>query len=258
MLRHPSLRSAALLAALALAIPALAHAQAAKLRVVVKDESTGAPVAKAEVALVDGAGRPVFTDSLGQARFSALPAGKHALKVTRQGYSPHRVGVELSPGGELELEVALALAPVALPVLDVRGVPRERGLVSNGFYRRKEQGGGTFLDWNDLERWRRGNADIMRVIRYIPGFDIQRASGDTAMLVLSSRGPASLRLKCRAQFLLDGNVVSSRVVSTLTLEQIAGIEGYPGPASTPAIFNHTAEGTTCGTIAVWTRRGDER
>jgi hypothetical protein len=205
-----------------------------------------------------GGGRPVLTDSTGEARFSALPAGKHSLKVTRQDYRPQRVGVELSPGSDLELEVALALAPVALPGVDVRVEPRERGLIINGFYRRKERGGGgTFWDWNDLARWR-GSSDVMRVIELMPGFDIRPAGGDTAMVVLSSRGLPSLRLKCRAQLLLDGMVVTSRAVSGLSLEQIAGIEGYPGPATTPAIFNQTAEGTTCGTIAIWTRRGGER
>jgi len=84
----------------------------------VEDGTTGRPLAGAFVA-VPSAGRSVETDVAGRYRVLSLPRGDHVIAVRYVGYAPRMLDVFLSPGGALELDIALYPEPFVLDPIDV-------------------------------------------------------------------------------------------------------------------------------------------
>jgi hypothetical protein len=92
----------------------------------VYDAATGSPVALAELALGD---LRTTSASDGGFHFGSVPAGPRLLEVRRLGYTPWRGVVDVSPG--LDREVSVALQPLAFR-LDSLIVTAEPGGVAIG------------------------------------------------------------------------------------------------------------------------------
>ncbi len=82
----------------------------------VRSESTGAPLALAVVEVVD-VGTPVraVTDSAGDYVLRHVPAGRHIVRATHFDHAPFEVEVLVPPGGDMVVDLSLALRPLTLP-----------------------------------------------------------------------------------------------------------------------------------------------
>lgn len=240
-------------AVLLLCLAARAGAQGgrATLEVRVLDDSTGAPVPNAEVA-VDSL-RVLRTDSAGRLRYYGLAPGERSLKVSRLGYRPQRLVVRLAAAREMAVEVALSPAPLLLP--EVRFVLKEMEgrLREVRFYERRRRGGGVWWGWREIRSVAPGG-DVETLLSRLPGFRVRPGAGDSTWSVVSHRGPG-LPDACAARVLLDGQPVDGRRLSGLSAEHLAGVEAYAGPATTPAELAGLAPGARCGVVALWSRNG---
>ncbi len=57
------------------------------------------------------------TGTTGEYRFESLPPGKYKLRITRNGYLPAEIDIELAGGADLNLSARLELEPVRLEPL---------------------------------------------------------------------------------------------------------------------------------------------
>jgi hypothetical protein len=157
------------------AAPALPAALPA-IRGVLVDAATNAPVAGAQVSLVEIA-RAVRTDADGRFAFDAVPPGRHTLTVSLIGYIFVRREVELAPDALIDLTVPLSegtgtyqeTVSVAPPpaVMDV-GVGSQRDL-----------GSAALQDLRSVAA-----DDPMRAVQALPGV----ATGDDFQAQFSVRG----------------------------------------------------------------------
>ncbi|MDP2497781.1 MAG: carboxypeptidase-like regulatory domain-containing protein [Candidatus Palauibacterales bacterium] len=114
------------LAAALLALPCAApDSGTAELRGRVRDATASAAVAHAvvEVRSDGGSLRRARTGRDGRYRLRDLPAGWLTVAVRHQGYRESRVRVRVSPGQCLDVDFTVELDPVALPALQVAGLP---------------------------------------------------------------------------------------------------------------------------------------
>ena len=241
-----------LAAVLLLVLAARAGAQGGMvLEVRVLDDSTGVPVASAEVA-VDAL--PMLrADSAGRVRYYGLLPGAHSLKVSRLGYRPQRLEVRLLPARGLAVEVALRPAPVLLPEVRFVFKEMESRLREVRFYERRRRGGGVGWGWREIRAVAPGG-DVETLLGRLPGFRVRQGAGDSTWTVVSHRGPG-LPEACAARVLLDGQPVDGRRLSGLSASHLAGVEAYPGPATTPVELAALAVGARCGVVALWSRSG---
>src|SRR5512146_1098275 len=88
------------------------------VRGLVRSQSTGAPLALAVVEVVDGprALRSV-TDSSGMYVLRPVTPGRHIIRATHLDHAPFEVEVLVPPGGDLLVDMSLALRPVVLPAV---------------------------------------------------------------------------------------------------------------------------------------------
>jgi outer membrane cobalamin receptor len=184
-----------------------------------------------------------MTDEEGFFAFDSVPAGIYFLEVTLLGYGERRDTLRVEAGADLDVLVTLSVTPLPLePILvEVRRlyVPAYRA----GFEERRRFRSGTFFTREDIEA--RGAMHFSDLLRMVPG----------ARVTPSARwGPVvTLRGGCRPQLWVDG----VRTVTPLGMDDLLppmdvdAVEVYHG-AQTPAEFG----GDACGTIVVWTRRGE--
>jgi hypothetical protein len=229
-------------------LAAPAAGQGAVLRIRVVDDSTGAGIARAEV-LLDGHSA-LLTDSAGRLRLGELPAGESTLKASRLGYRPERIAVRLAPGEQMEVDVALRPQLLALPELVVDVKAMDARLREVRFYERRRQGLGLAWDWHDL---REGAATTREFLDRLPGFSVRPAGTDDGWVLESHRGPGVA--PCTALILVDGQLADPRRLASIQLDQIAAVEAYLGPASTPTEIAVLTSGARCGVVALWIRTG---
>jgi outer membrane receptor protein involved in Fe transport len=121
----PALRQAAVLAGRLLLVSALLAPPAAAqepsdlavVRGVVTD-TAGAPVSGVAVS-VEGTDISSVTNEQGEFRLAGVPSGPRVLRARRLGYAMARVPVTVPPGGELRVDIRLAVIPLMLEQLVV-------------------------------------------------------------------------------------------------------------------------------------------
>lgn len=118
----------AALLALGLVLAPLPDTLPAVLRGQVRSEGTQAVLGGATVQLRGGGkARAGTTDAAGRYRFSGVAPGSYALRAWRAGFEPMELEVQLPPGGDVELEVALRPRVIALEGIRVRSAPEGDG-----------------------------------------------------------------------------------------------------------------------------------
>jgi hypothetical protein len=214
----------------------------------VLDQASRDPLPFAAVSLAPGPeGGPGMgtrmTDEEGFFAFDSVPSGIYFLEISLLGYGERRDTLRLAPGDDLDVLVTLAVAPLPMePILvEVRRlyVPAYRA----GFDERRRLRSGTFFTREDIES--RGATHFSDLLRMVPG----------ARVTYSSRWGqvVTLRGGCRPQLWVDGvrTVTALGMDDLLPPMDVDAVEVYHG-AQTPAEFG----GHSCGTIVVWTRRGE--
>lgn len=185
-----------LLAALAVMVPATAHAQApARIVGQVSDAASGAPLPRADV-LVDG--RRVVTGSDGRFLVPAVEPGRRRVIVRLVGYRPDTAEVSVPAGLDASLDVRLVPMPVVFDALAVEAAPAAAAATIDG-----------------AELVRRG-ADLGRALDGWEGIVVRRTgSGGPAAPQVRGGGPSEVLV------LVDGVPLNDPFTGRADLARVA-------------------------------------
>jgi len=237
-----------------LAAYALPAQQAAGLRGLVSDKSTGRPVAGAQIAIV-GENRRTTTDSSGRFSLAGLPAGEAELMVRAAGFPQRRVAVNLIASGTIERAIELDSTAAsrmaeaqALPQVSVTApsTPFNYRLVD--FERRRQLGRGQFMTESEIVN--SGAYSVQDLVKNMRGV-IYDCGGGAGCFVHMARAP----MRCLPEFIVDGHEMNDFGPHT-PIRDIIGLEVYTGPTEVPGEYAGRYAG--CGVIVIWTRSGPTR
>ena len=219
---------------------------------VVQDGVNGRPIAEV-VVNVPGAGQVARTDADGRFALPDLVPGRHEVAFSHLGYRQRSETIEVQPDHATRIEVVLAVDAIALDPIEVTVDRLDRVLESAGFYQRREDGWGYFVDREDIERW--NPITVTDALMRFHGVAITSGSGGPFQRRLMLRGRGARA--CAPRVYLDGTMLSG--LQTFSVNDIvdpmsvAGIEVYRGVAGIPA--QYSGLGTSCGVVLIWLRRG---
>ena len=237
-----------LMLALVVLAPYTARAQQAALRGIVTD-SAGKPVPGAEVAIAARRLEARTTDE-GRFFFTRMYAGVVDVSVRRIGYEPTKVRARLLDGNVAAVEVILIARPAELEQVDVSAVSRQR-LGIEGFNKRREQGLGTYVTRDDIEK--RNTTSVSAILRTVPGIRFISIRGNGSAQGVRFNGTSIRQRDCAPMIWIDGQAAPGLEVDDVILPDIEGIELYNGPSTTPMQFSQQQKDNTCGTIVIWSR-----
>lgn len=220
---------------------------------VVVDSSSNKPLVGATVYVgLEAAGNPTVKDG----KFSVDKAGPGDLVVVhRAGYVPRPIAV---PEGSGSVDLGAVRMRQAKSTEDRAAVDAEDLRVHPflaDYHRRKaELTAGVFYNQEDIEVT--GTRNLTEVIRRMPGFRIacivdrqdQWDCGEDTKRGTTYSGFRSSDTRCATAFWTTAGRLHSSAEEILT-EDVAAIEAYAQPGSTPADFS----GSRCGTVVVWMR-----
>ncbi len=222
-------------------------AESASVQGLVVDHETREPLKYAAVSLMSAPGGGVgigtrITDDEGYFHFGTVPPGTYQIIVSRLGYQERRDSLQVEPEEDLDVLIALSMAPVPMDPIVVEARRRAPPFFWEGFLHRREVRSGTFFSREDIEH--RGAIYFTDLLRMVPG---ARVTPSRLGQVVTLRGG------CRPQLWVDGvrTVTSLGMDDILPTMDVAAVEVYHG-LQTPAEFGTDP----CGTIVVWTRRGE--
>jgi len=250
---------ASLSLALALAVAGPAGAQ--EFRGEVVDEA-GNTLSDVAIGLFAGDGGMV-ADAVsrrdGSFSIVAPAPGAYTIHFTRIGFRSVSGGpYDLDPAEPMEAVVVLYRAPTVLPGLEVAVEGESRRLQVAGFYERRDQGFGRFIDRLEIER--RGNVRMIDLLEPLPGLSVERGFGTAGPEELMNPalwfGRAGQR--CVPALWVDGMLVRTGGFNAPPLRpddfvwplDAEGIEFYGGPAQVPIEYARSAG---CAVLLVWTR-----
>ena len=195
----------------------------------------------------------------GSFSITAPAAGAWTVHFTRAGYRSVSGGpYELDPDEPVEATVVLHRAPRALPGIEAEVEGESRRLRLAGFYERRSEGFGRFMDRDQIER--RGAVRMVDLLDPLPNITVDRGFGLT--------GPEQVRnppiwfgragQRCVPALWIDGTLVRNGGFAAEPLRpddflwplDVEGIEFYGGPAQVPIEFSRSAG---CAVLVVWTR-----
>ena len=268
---------------------ASASAQNAALAGRVLRAGSTSPIVGAEVTLTPRGVRAV-TDTAGEFRFDAVPAGYVMIHVRRIGFAPDSLGVQLPLAAAIDIELRETVQNLDTVSVSGREDVLARGKLA-GFYERKKFGIGRFLEEKDIEKMlsrrladiivarmpgtraarsiKAGSATYIATVRMAPRALVgsgtaSPTSGSVPGGAFSSRAPRMTT--CYPDVYLDGVVVYSSGseegnpmgaeavlfdVNSINPGAVSAIEFYAGAAQMPAQYNRT--GSACGALLIWTK-----
>jgi hypothetical protein len=207
-------------------------------------DSTGAPVARAEVMVKPGTGLRVVTNDSGDFEFPAAPSGRVEFLVRRLGYQPGSFDATLKPGIAQHVTLPLTAVIAELPGILVEDTVTHPWL--RVFERHRHEEYGTFFTRADIVKSQaRITSDLLR---RVPGVMFANVRG--SLHVLFTRGGRMAR-PCEPAIFVH-HIAYSGVLDDFTPDDIEAIEVYTGISTVPAeLWGEQAH--TCGAIVLWTR-----
>lgn len=206
-------------------------------------DSALVPLADANVEVV-GAGAKVQTDARGRFVISDVPPGEFLFYVRKLGYKAVTNLVHVERGDTLRLAFTVeptVTALEAVTVTEVSASPRMRE-----FAERRKAGFGEFMDKGEMARLNFVHLeDYLRTFKSVKLTPKERGYGYT---IVSARFSA-----CPMQVYVDGVPLTSDADALPPPQEIAGIEAYAGPATTPMWVVQGRGKRWCGVILLWTR-----
>jgi hypothetical protein len=211
-----------------------------KVRGVVID-SSGAPVAGAEVRAVGTALVIVTTDS-GVFRVEH-PAGPIVFAVRRLGYEPSTFLATLRPGRTNGVTLTLQQTAHALPGVLVAEERQQTWLRT--FNQRKDTQQGTFITRTEIEKAHaRLTTDLLR--RRAPSVQVMMTRGGGTRVYMRGNGAR----RCPPQLFVHTTPYSGEV-DDFPPDVVEAIEVYSGSSELPPELNIGR--ALCGAIVIWTR-----
>lgn len=209
----------------------------------VVDAQTRRPVADAEVLLVDGA-RRVLTNERGYFSLGEQPWGVYVLEVSGLGYEKRSLPVRVSGDFSQMAEILLSTRPLEIEGLFVSAQPRRTSRDLDGLVRRMNQGFGTFLTREVLER--RPVARLFDFLKEMPGVHVEQRGFEARMIV---RGRP-----CAPTVYVDGVLHPIWNENTIVSDDLEAIEVYLGYAGIPGeLMPPSTVGRPCAVVSIWTR-----
>lgn len=227
------------------------------------DAVTREPIEAAAIGVV-GHGFESLTNADGRFVLNGVPEGPQVVQLRHLAYGTQHADVQVRAGASTSILVEVRQQPIEVEPLTVTiEAVRDLGLEIRGFYERQEWheklGLGHFFTFEDIER--RKPRLISHMIADVPGTRLDCSSGPGLFSCELSFVGIPRTAGCqRADVYIDGlNVIKSdglsagahKIDELVNPAEIAGVEVYPGPASTPAEFSGASG--SCGVVAIWTR-----
>lgn len=221
------------------------------------------PISDAEVSLGTLRTR---SDSLGNARLSAVAAEASRVTVRRLGFSPFAGIVKPACGSDKGTAQIVKLEPraAALDLVTVRAdAPVRFTGPMAGFWERRAKGDGAFFTAAEIDR--RNAQRLTDLVRTVSGwgrgqqterFANALARGTAVRMGAAQREPERPGgQQCYPTVVIDGMVATVGELNTDGIDPrtLAGLEVYVDGARTPAEFWGTAGQGHCGVVAMWSR-----
>jgi len=208
---------------------------------------SGDPLDGAAVSLASGPGgtRGIgtrVTDETGSFQFQRVPPGIYRIRVTYLGFADLQDTLRVDPLSDLDLVLTMSVSPVELEPLVVRSERRPLGPIGD-FERRRRTFSGSFFDREQIEAM--GPVLFTDLLRRVPGVRVLPV--DPYHYTVRFRGG------CRPVLWVDGVklITPEGMDEILPPMDLEAVEVYRGP-SVPVQY----AGNGCGSILVWTRRGE--
>jgi hypothetical protein len=218
---------------------------------IVSDTSL-APLQGAFVSIV-GTSIRVGTGPNGRFRITKVPAGEYLVVVKRVGYRPTSAVIDVAAADTARLSYTLEKAVVELNPVTV--TERARSVKMNEFFARRRLGIGQFMTAEQIDAI--NGVTSTDIFRRFTGINVSpdRSKAMPQYYALSAResGNPMSSGACPMSVVLDD--VQLPTPFNLDLlpppRDLAGIEVYSGPSTTPAKYGGFNRG--CGVILVWTK-----
>ena len=223
----------------------------------VVEANTGRPISQALVVL-PALGIGTRTDSAGLFAFQGLEPGVESIEVRYLGRRSPETEVKLSAGQITRVDLSVAVNTIEVPELKVTVENEQIGNSKLlGFYRRKNSLPGRFITRKEIEEHQ--GQQFSAVFRGVNGFRLVPCGSVGCYRLVTSRGTPSFQTPkasgggCQPVYYLDGIRwrLGPQGLNDLSLQEVAAVEVYSGPATQPAKFR--SSNSTCGVVAIWTR-----
>jgi len=113
-------------------------------------DSAQRPIAGADVLVRPGE-RRMRTDSTGRFTFTGLGADRYVVRARKLGYAPEEWDAKLSANGRVDITLVLSHTMPTLDTVRVRADGNCPQYSLDGFVCHRRRGGGTFLDYTDID-----------------------------------------------------------------------------------------------------------
>ena len=177
---------------------------------VVTDQS-GVPLDGAEIQIRD-AFMGTLSAEEGRFRFDAVPPGQYAVDFSYLGYETRSEVIEIRSGMTSTTTIPLAVDPIEMDPIEVVVERRELNLEDIGFYDRRDQGFGQFIDLQLIES--RRPQQVSDLFQNLPGVRLESNPYEPLQRTIVLRGGrmgAGARTggadHCYPLVTLDGQVV---------------------------------------------------
>jgi len=214
----------------------------------VTEDGTDRGIANVDIRITAGGETRTLTNNQGRFRLGGLEPGPVVLELTRIGYAPRIVTINVEGGRTVEVYATMASQPIELDPVEV--TVSSRYLERSGFYRRAESAAGERFTHRDIERM--NPTSVGDILRRVPGVQVVSSQIGNYSEVLSSRRDGSGR--CRLMPYYNGTPTVSFELELMPPEEIEALEVYQG-ASVPIEYMDQRQlfGPRCGVILIWTR-----
>jgi hypothetical protein len=200
----------------------------------------------------------VLTDETGRFVLEDVPAGLQLIEFDNLGYAIRRETVTIVGDQTTDARVRLTVDAIDLEPIEVVVERRELKLEDVGFYVRRDEGWGSFIDLADIEA--QSPSETTDLFTRMPGVTLVNDSYDAFRRYVMLRGGRRSSFDgqpCYPAVWLDGIQVHrggsepAGIDDLLSLNAIAGIEVFQGNSGVPVRYGGLD--TTCGVILLWTR-----
>lgn len=199
----------------------------------------------------------VLTDELGRFSFDEMEPGTYAVEFNGYGYAARVDTVEVAAGQTTEAQVPMRVDPIDLEPIEVVVERRELKLEQIGFYERRSEGWGSFIDLEDIEE--QSPSRMTDLFGRVPGSVLLSNPGNPLQrfVVLRGGNRSSFSGMCFPAVWLDGVRVHesgeepAMIDDIVSLTAIAGIEVFPTSAGVPVQYGGLD--AACGVLLLWSR-----
>jgi hypothetical protein len=206
----------------------------------------------------------VVTGENGRFRIHSVPSGNYLLVAKHLGFHPVARLVGVIEGDTLRISILMETAAQSLDSVVVTGESRSLRMIDFDHRRATEQG--QFMTAEQIDKRNSIAAtELLRTFIAVSVKEYPGGGGQMQYFAMGSRGGITMTKPvgakgqtisgCFMKIFVDGVAMPSPLNLEMlpSPKDLAGIEVYSGPATTPLQF--TGAETACGVILVWTKDG---